>query len=250
MSSRRSCGSLPCAPCGRRECDAAPSPPHPPAAGGASRPLPLPSAQRQTSARASERCPEGGPESRSNQLKQVYSRSLRPIHFFRDSPCRWRGLLSVVPPACLCVERRWPAPAARGRTQPRGEPAAESQASPPRPAKNPTLTVPDFSSKHWWWCEESTTKTPTGQRVSYHCLCRTCWADKIGFFILKPSSSSSQQKDVIGGEEWWRGNEEVCVCWRLRTEVLPDRIRSTIAMTTRAAEHPRCNFWVWSFWWL
>lgn len=135
MSSRRSCGSLPCALCGRREYDAASSPPPPPA-GGASRPLSLPSAQKPTSARASEQCPKGGheKEKQPNKAKVTVAPSSRlnlTLHF-GDSPCRWRGLLSVFLPACQCVERRWPAPAARRRT--REEPAAESKASPPQPA--------------------------------------------------------------------------------------------------------------------
>lgn len=134
--SRRSCGSLLCALFGVAAGVASPPPPHPPAL-GASAHLRLPPTQTQTLARASERDPKRQnkcvkEQSGNHVISSDHPQSLHcKTHCVSDSPCRLPGLLSAFLSACLCVEQRSPAPAARRKTEPPGAAAPGRGASPP-----------------------------------------------------------------------------------------------------------------------
>lgn len=144
-SSRRSCGSRPCALFGRGEGVAAsppPWPPDPPPARGASRLLSLPWVQTQTSTRASEQDPKK--RGKRETKKIISDKNCSPwktkkrlwkhtnLKSINDSPSPLWDLLSVFPSAYLCVEHSWPAPAAQRKTEPPEEHAPESEASPPQ----------------------------------------------------------------------------------------------------------------------
>lgn len=91
--------------------------------------------------------------------------NLHTTTYISDLPCRLRGLLSVFLSACPCVEHRWRAPAAQRKTKPPEVPAPESKASPAQTENKRPVR------------ERERVEEGAGAE-RYHCLSRTCGADK------------------------------------------------------------------------